>query len=458
MRTPSAACVLPTLIGSAAGVLVVLAAGPSLWLPAVALAAGVPAGLAWLDGWRRILVVALVLLLFAESNQPALSSMSFYARYVAMGLLAVWSLNRCGPVRVLAPLQRRFLFGLVAVVVVAALSVLWSVARDVTAQKALALCLLTATLGGLLVGRWRDRDAIAGDLSVIYAVLCSSFAASIVAGLAGMEGSWRHERLSGTFANPNSLGMLCALAIPLGWCLYRSRGRRVYLTGWAVAIPALLLTQCRTAVVAVLAGALWLAARSGMRRLVALTVLIGVGAGLYSRGVVPHLAAIDSLASRFSTVDEMDPLSGRGSVWADAIDAWKHEPLIGYGFAAGPAVAREQYAQGAATAAVYIIHNSYLQWLLEVGLIGAIPMLVLLSSLVTIATRSSIDSMGSGLVWLTVSGLMIQTMESSVFGTGQAYPIVFWSGVAAAIAWTVNGRTAQTPQAADACPGGTSDR
>ncbi|MEU1399475.1 hypothetical protein ABZ403_25855, partial [Micromonospora zamorensis] len=39
----------------------------------------------------------------------------------------------------------------------------------------------------------------------------------------------------------------------------------------------------------------------------------------------------------------------------------------------------------------------------------------------------------AGLVWLVVTGLLIQVTESAMFGTGQTYPYVFWTVVAAAL-------------------------
>jgi O-antigen ligase len=79
---------------------------------------------------------------------------------------------------------------------------------------------------------------------------------------------------------------------------------------------------------------------------------------------------------------------------------------------------------------VSVVHNSYLQLLLELGLAAVAPLALLLLAVGRVALRAPVRRADSGLVWLVVTGLLIQVTESAIFGTGQTYPYVFWFVVA----------------------------
>lgn len=66
-------------------------------------------------------------------------------------------------------------------------------------------------------------------------------------------------------------------------------------------------------------------------------------------------------------------LSGRLSFWNAAIDAWKGSPLIGYGFGSGGRfVALPSIGQGF----IGSLHSGYFEALVGVGLIGTMPLLI----------------------------------------------------------------------------------
>ena len=72
---------------------------------------------------------------------------------------------------------------------------------------------------------------------------------------------------------------------------------------------------------------------------------------------------------RDSTPEQMRSLSGRVYAWENAYNAFKHSPVIGYGFATGT-----RYAIGSGTG---FAHNSFIEVLVNAGLLGFLPFVIL---------------------------------------------------------------------------------
>jgi exopolysaccharide production protein ExoQ len=395
---------------------------------------------AWLltlTGWRRLYAVLLILMLCAVSSEPVLTNAAYYLRYVAAGLLALWTWRERNNQP--NPTTRRLVLGLKLLAVIAVLSIGWSVSPGITAQQALALVFLTLLVTSLAKYRWADTTRIAADLSVAYTVSVWSFIVSIAAASIGLANSHSFDgRLQGIYGNPNTLGDMIALTIPLGFGLVISRRRRIYLLGMIPAVVALAQCQSRTALIATVIALAWLTLRRGSRAIVKSAVLVplltvavlGVGKLL---SIAPP-AALTHLAQRFSQASGTagGTLNGRGQAWTDALHLWSNNPLQGYGFQTGSTVFTNLYNNGVIDFSRSHAHDSYLQALLELGVLGAIPLLmVIVGGILPGVFRGDRNHPGSPFVGVVVAGLAVQITESAMFGTGQPYPWVFWLGVTA---------------------------
>ncbi|MET8258882.1 O-antigen ligase family protein [Micromonospora sp. NPDC005205] len=395
------------------------------------------------DGWRWMLALTIGLLVCASSNVPAVVEASFYPRYAAVAGLVLWGL--CLPGRTPARTDvwtRVFVAALWTMGGLATLSSAWSVVPMETLQRGVALLLLAALVHVLVRRRWPDAAVMMADLRVVYLVLTASIVVSLGIGFADgtlVAATSSVTRFQGLYNNPNMLGIVCALTIPLGWAVYRQSRRQVVLLGMVPAAASLLLSQSRTALIAVLVGALWLVLRYGLGRMVRLA------AGVTALLLVAHLfnmlptvlAApwMRQFVLRFTDPTGGDLSNGRTQMWQTTVDLWwQNRPTLGFGYASRNhlfelAGADEFFG----TAGVSVVHNSYLQLLLELGLAAVIPLLLLLLAAGRVVLRAPVRRAGAGLVWLVVTGLLIQVTESAMFGTGQTYPYVFWTVVAAAL-------------------------
>lgn len=424
LATVTAAAIIGHTHIAVGGVAVVLAA---VWL-------------ATLDGWRRLYAVLLLLTVCGASNLDALSVPAYYLRYVAAAALAWWTW-RSRSRRSTSPPTRassRLSWALWCLALIATASVAWSITRVTTAQQVIALIFLVGLVHSLARYRWVDRsDRITGDLSVAYVVLTGSFVASVLADRLGVPRAHVYGgRLQGIYSNPNTLGDLIGLAIPLGIGLFLSSRRPIYLVGLIPAVIALAECQTRTAVVAVVTGITWLWVRRS--RTVALTRVLGVVfAGALASAVIKtgHLRVpglFGGITLRFNADTPGGLLNSRTVAWSDALALWGHRPVQGYGFQAGDTLFNQLYGGGLITFSAAPAHNSYVQALLELGLLGTLPLAVILfGTVLPVLFAARVDHAASPFIGVVVAGLAIQLTESAMFGTGQPYPWVFWPALAA---------------------------
>jgi O-antigen ligase len=432
--------VVGTVAGILAGLLVAFqAAEVVLVLIAIGLAT------AWflrLDGWQRLYAITITLLFCATSNQPALASVSFYPRFGAAALLAVYTWSSIkGGVRKLASFSqptRLLIKSLWIIVILAFASTVWSADIGTTMQQAAALGIFVFLLHGLLTRRWVDPDRIPGDLAVGFIVLSVTFAGSIAADTFGITVTRTFNgRFQGLYSNPNTLASIAALTLLVGWALWLQKRSPMYLLGIGVTAVALVLTESRTAVAAVIIGIAFTMLRSSggaMARALYFGAIAAFGLVLLAPGLgFTAPATIVGTVDRFSANDGGDLLNSRTVAWGAAVDLWQAKPFTGYGYQAGESLFVQRFDAGSLGFNRPSTHNSYLQFLLELGLIGVLFLVPALLSVARAMFRERPKGFGVGLIAAIVAGLAIQVTESAMFGTGQAYPYIFWLVVLAAL-------------------------
>lgn len=409
--------------------------------------------------WRALYGVTLTLMLFASSSQPALQDLSYYLRFAALAALAVTSYRWHPPqsitVKQMSTPGRLLINGMALAVGVAIASCLWSVDPLVTAQQAVALAAVAGIVHALLSRRWVSGGLIAGDLAAGFWTIVAFLAAGLVglaAGLPHMQSSYDGQaitdmRFQGLAGNPNMLAVLCVPVIPLAWYLFREQGRCRFLGGGGVAVVSMLMSQSRTALLAVAVGAIITMLRRGPRAVSTFVVVGGAAAGCaYVTGLTQWMSRsglYTNLVDRFGSDAGGGSLNGRPEVWAECVRLLWERPSLGYGYAAGPSLFHQLIAGNDLSIIVDVAHSSYLQWMLETGVVGLPALGFLIAACVAAAIHASRSRSGSGLAWLTVAGLIMQVTESAMLGIGQAYPYIFWAGVAGAAAHRQAGRNLQ---------------
>ena len=183
-------------------------------------------------------------------------------------------------------------------------------------------------------------------------------------------------RLQGISGHPNILAKQAAVFILLVIAA-RQRGHMKRLLSWALlglGFVTLLATNSRTALLALVFA--WILVELRSRRLLlagiaASIVLLGLVVLAGSTGILPSIDVLLGSASRSGDASEVLTLTGRTELWGFVWEKILQRPLQGYGFNAfGPIMSRAWYGNEDAGAEA---HNSFLQALFTVGLLGTVP-------------------------------------------------------------------------------------
>ena len=168
-------------------------------------------------------------------------------------------------------------------------------------------------------------------------------------------------RLGGFIINPNELGMLAVLGAVMTYEELLGSGHK--LSNFIIlilAVAVLLLTQSRSSLGAFLLVSGLALLRSGNIKLI---VSIGIAAIF----VLPFV--IQSIVVKQGDLEEVMSMTGRLPFWQDLIaDGFTKEPLLGYGFMR---ISYNDYFDSVHAYAAKMTHNTFIQVLLNLGLVGA---------------------------------------------------------------------------------------
>jgi O-antigen ligase len=174
-------------------------------------------------------------------------------------------------------------------------------------------------------------------------------------------------RFSASGFDPNDLGMLLALALPMAWYIASKASNgfqrwlnRVY---FVAGILAILLTSSRGALLAAVVALLvipWTLTqvRKGLRVAI---VVIAVGAAVLAVQLVPE-KSFERLATTRSEISE-GTVGNRLRIWKEAIRLIPRRPIQGYGPAGWYPAAGDRIGNVAP-------HNTYLALAVEEGIVG----------------------------------------------------------------------------------------
>lgn len=406
----------------------ILAIASPVWIVALVACAGFFWWMGSMDWWQRFFTIALLLLIGAMSRLDAIFVVTDYGRFPCVAALLAVTLmgaHRFQSVRLTTP-KRWLLTGLYGTLLLAAASVLWSASPGESIRQLAVFAMLPIILHSLMKNRWAEPNNVRADLRVAVNVLTVVFAAGLVLQYSGVlpAPGVRHY---GIFANPNSVAAIGALGVFLAFAVFAEKPSLWRAAPVLIALSCVILSQSRTSFLAVAVGALFIGLRSALKiRFGAAYASLVAAILLLWTGINPLQSVID----RFSPVGG-DILSTRDIAWTTAIELTNTNPL-GYGWRAGEVVFAALHEQGRFSFLAESVHNSYLQYLLELGWLGLVPLAILVGTVLALAFTAPRKGFGSGLAGLLVAGLVVKVAESVMFGMGSAYPYLFWFAVAAA--------------------------
>lgn len=223
------------------------------------------------------------------------------------------------------------------------------------------------------------------------------------------------SRLGGYIINPNELGMLAVLGGVMAFTeLLEGRHKKINTGVLVTNVAVLLLTQSRSSLLAFMLVTAIVVLRSKNVRLVFFAI---VAAAL----LVPVL--VQTIIVKAGDLEEVMSLTGRLPFWHDLLaDGFSQEPLFGYGFMC---ISYHDYFDSIHAYSAKMTHNTFIQVLLNLGLVGAF--VCLLQMVATFATLlKSDDKYLKKLAALMLIPLLINSMtEFGIFGESN-YGIQFY--------------------------------
>jgi O-antigen ligase len=339
---------------------------------------------------------------------------------VVRGVLAGLALAIAGPI-LLSRLRQPRNIGYKAVsaiviyLAVALVSTLYSAAPLVTVAKIFEMAAGLAAVLAIAFGpdaRRRLEDTVTlvlvSQLALLAAGVVGFFLMpELFAPFETRPGFVSLRTLAPPFMHSNAVSSASALVaiFALAKLLVARTGRAFWATGFAISALALVLSSGRQGVAMALAGVglvLWIERRK------VLALLIGPAAVLL---FVAYQQQIIVALSRDRPSNWVN-LSGRLPWWEAALTAWERHPWTGWGYSTG---GRFVALQSIDSDVVSSVHSGFLEVLVGVGILGAIPFLYALGRVVVWAARKMAARADTAIAVLIVP-LIIRTAVSPGFG------------------------------------------
>lgn len=223
------------------------------------------------------------------------------------------------------------------------------------------------------------------------------------------------SRLGGFIINPNELGMLAVLGGVMGFVeLLDKRPKGINTLVIIASVVVLLLTQSRSSLGAFLLVTGIYILRTGNMKIIFLSI---VGAVL----VLPIL--VQTIILKQGDLEEVMSMTGRLPFWSDLItDGFPKRPLLGFGFMC---IAEGDYFYSIHAYAAKMTHNTFVQVLLNLGLVGAFVCTLQMVS-TFFAIGKSKDETIKWLAWMMLIPVLINSFtEFGIFGESN-YGIQFY--------------------------------
>jgi O-antigen ligase len=310
-------------------------------------------------------------------------------------------------------------------------SALYSIAPSLTLGRAATLVLMYVAV---FWAAWRYAGR-KGEERVVELILLAALVV-LGGGLLALPlggGLVFGERFSGLIENPNSVGLLTALLMPLAVERLMSRGRfRDYLLV-AVMTTGIVLSGSRGGMLATLIGTTYVLWRARKR-----VFVVGLVASLGAAILVlmsPHEREVELIVDPYLRVETLASGGGRVEVWPIAMSIIKQRPLFGHGFGTEDLLFRsygydpESFLQHTGS----YLHNSYLGLTAQLGLVGAVTFFL---PLIYFAYRRLRGSLGDvrldvahALEGTLIAGLVACFFESWIYSMGNSQAFPFWLSV-----------------------------
>ena len=406
----------------------------------------------WFTGWLLFAVFALAGWAWSPSKRWYASSEDDVAalvdrisegestRQVAYAVLLCYGLAMTlRPATRDVALKARVIYPVLLFVGWALVSVTWSTDRAMTAKRLVVFVAMVTTVVGLL--KHYDIKQIA-QIAMIISGFTMAFGLvnelRIIATDHPSFGQWRF----GGMMHPNHAALNACILLAASQYLFRSTGRKILFAVAVVALLVLFATKSRTALMSgiTLTAAFWVLSSKPSKLVWSLLLVCWLGAGamwLSSLELMPDIAGFISMGREDVKTQDVSQLTGRTDIWKYAIMQADKDPnrtFIGYGF---ETFWTPENTRGVSDFVKFKIcegHCCYLDWYLELGLVGVgIYGLILLTAVLrwSVAARV-LQSPSAAIAAAILFGTIVHGFAESSLGDAGPATLFVYASIAGA--------------------------
>jgi len=373
--------------------------------------------------WKYFPVFYTLPFLLATSRFEQLAIPSELLRWLTLaagcGLALIGGLSRCG----YSPGTRTSVDVMVLAFIGAfAASYAWSIAPSYSLQRAISLLLL---YGCTMWAFWHWADVYSEEqlFRQILGTLLVVVAANLVVGSALYPEELLQVRFQGLFANPNNLGMLAGVAIPLSIAFWLTTNQRLYLAVAVLLLVNVVLCGTRSAMLgAGLSGLIlaWTFIRT-RPNLFILTGIAALAGGTFLLGT-------EFFQERILREDTLETASNRTYFWELAKEYIARRPLEGHGFGTDMII-HDHYGvvlsdlklRGAGVMSSYYGLAVAMGWPVTLAFIGLMGLFVFRG-----VRMARTDPYAGIYAASLLSGLIVCIFEPALFSAGNCFSFLFW--------------------------------
>jgi O-antigen ligase len=376
----------------------------------------------WLSAMRLLVPATSLTLMLSQTQYFTANPIADSVRWSLLGAL-------CGMV-VLRPRGRRALRKPVAAdwfaivfIAAAVASTIYSGSRPLTVQRSASTALLYIAVFWTV---WQYADIVGAQLITrgLLMVTVLMFGASVVS-VYTSKNPLLAGRFIGVFANPNAIGMLVSLYMPIATAQFLRTKKVSALLILLLLAGSLVFSGSRNGVLATSLGMLVMLSRIHAWKA---WLLLAVSATIVYL-TMPDLSQAGMPAnqgiSRLVTTDRLESGGGRVEAWQAAIPIIQQKIVFGYGFGTEDLIFQGmtfRVHRGA------YIHNSYLGITYQLGLAGALilffPLFALLIRRLVFHRWPSVDV--AAYEGVLLAALVACFFESWIYSAGNAFAFPFW--------------------------------
>lgn len=226
------------------------------------------------------------------------------------------------------------------------------------------------------------------------------------------------QRLGGFIINPNELGMLSVLGGAMGYIELLNKNNKIY--NYIVVIGSvavLLLTQSRSSLGAfVIVSGIYVLLMDNY--FIKVSIIVG--------GILVTPVVLNTIVFKQGNVEEVMSMTGRLPFWTDLITvAFPQRPILGYGFMRiSPNTFDDKFDSVHAYAAS-MTHNTFVQVLINLGLVGTFIMILQLMTTFFAITIEKDKWLKYAAIFQVIPLIINSATEFGIFGETN-YGIMFY--------------------------------